>query len=67
MKLYMKCLCKFLEVRMARYRMSQVETQYVILAVYHYKSCTFIFILLLITHYVTEPIMVHGQTYHIIT
>jgi hypothetical protein len=30
----MKCLCKFLEVRMARYRMSQVETQYVILAVY---------------------------------
>jgi hypothetical protein len=30
----MKRLCKFLEVHMARYRMSQVETQYVILAVY---------------------------------
>jgi len=29
-----KCLCKLLEVHMARDRISQVETQYVILAVY---------------------------------
>jgi hypothetical protein len=33
-KLYIKCVCKFLEVHMGRYRKSQVEAQYVILAVY---------------------------------
>ena len=42
-------------------------SHYTISLLSYYKSCTFIFIFLLITHYVTEPMMVHGQTYHIIT
>jgi hypothetical protein len=63
-KLHRKCLCKFLEVHMARDRISQVETQYVITdsnSISHYtfthlssnQSCTFIFIFLLKTHSVT--------------